>query len=114
MQLDKKILPVRNCHSLHHYNIKMLCVFQKSQSNKKKDVEFSEEGVIISFIILWVEVKPVFQADTLLNKHTMLDDNMLAFNTCKQVMFSALQYFHICKEYGKMTEKFACRIWTSI
>lgn len=56
----------------------------KSQSNKKKDAKFSEEDVIISFIYLWVEVKPVFQADTFLNEHAMLHANMLAFNTCKE------------------------------
>jgi len=88
----------------------MLCVFHKSQNNKKKDVEFSEEDVIFSFKNLWVEVKLVFQADTFLNKYKMLDVNMLTFNTCKQVMFPASQYFHMCKEYGKMTKKFACRI----
>lgn len=44
----------------------MLCDFQKSQNNKKKDVKFSEEDVI-SFTNLWVEIKPVFQADTFLN-----------------------------------------------
>lgn len=72
----------------------MLSVFQKSQNNKKKDVKFSEEDVIISFTNLWVEVKPVFQADTFLN--IQCDVNILTSNTCKQVMFSASQYFHIC------------------
>lgn len=86
--------------------------FEKFWNNK--DVESSEEDVIISFINLWIEVKPVFHVDAFINKYAMLDIYMLTFDTCKQVKFSTLQYFHIHKERGKMTEKFACRKQTSI
>lgn len=92
----------------------MLCFFEKFQNNKNKDVESSEEDVIIPFINLWIEVKPVFHVDAFINKYTMLDIYMFTFNTCKQVKFSTSQYFRICKEHGKMTEKCACRKQTSM